>query len=172
VNISVNQNNNLFIQNDKKIKSQTIYIHPSAGVNYDLENIMTVGYRGSLNYSVGWTDVAEIKTIRNLSHSHNLNLNVYLPKKFEWGTECGFNFQPKNSSFNNSLNTIIWNAFVEKKFFKNEKALIKFSVNDILNNNTGYSRSVSRGNTSESERLVIKRYWLLTLTWNFLKSTQ
>ena len=40
----------------------------------------------------------------------------------------------------------------------------------VLNNNTGYSRSVIGSNISESNRFVIKRYWLLTATWNFTKN--
>ena len=55
-------------------------------------------------------------------------------------------------------------------FLKNDQALVKFSVNDILNDNNGYTRYLNGSNVYESNRLVIKRYWLLTLTWNFTKS--
>jgi len=88
----------------------------------------------------------------------------------ELGTDCLFTVQPKNESFNSSISTTQWNAYLQKKLFKNDQALVKLSVNDILNANTGYSRGVYGNNKYESEQLVIKRYVMLSMAWNFSKS--
>lgn len=124
----------------------------------------------TVNYNVGWSDIVDNKTNRNLSHTHNMDATAFLPGKFELRSDCHFNFQPQNSLFKSSLNTIQWNASVEKKLFKKDQVFVKLSVNDILNQNTGYYRGVYGNTVSESNRLVIKRYWLLTLGWNFSKS--
>jgi hypothetical protein len=82
-------------------------------------------------------------------------------------SDCNVNFQPKNSAFSSSITYVKWNASITKKLLKNDKGLVRLSVNDILNNNTGYSRSVSGSNIYESNRLVLKRFWMLTLEWSF-----
>jgi hypothetical protein len=138
------------------------------GANWDWEKIMTLGYRAGIIYNFGKSDITKVR--RNFSHNHNINTTVYLPGKFDLGSDCAFNFQPKNSSFSSNFNTIRWNAYLQKKFFKKEMLQAKISVNDILNNNTGYGRSVYGNNVYEYNRMVIKRYFLMTITWNFSKS--
>jgi hypothetical protein len=127
-------------------------------------------YRGGVNQSTGWSDIAGRTNTSTLNHTHTISATNYLPWHMELANDCTFNFQPKNGSFNTNFNTIQWNAFIRKKFLKNDQAVIQLAANDILNNNTGYSRSVIGSNVSESNRFVIKRYWLLSLTWNFSKS--
>lgn len=170
INSSFGRYGSYSIQNGRKIKNESIYVNTSFSLNYNWKDNLTLGYRGSVNYNIGYSDVANFQTTRNLSHRHSLNTTAYLPLKIEFSSDCSFNFQPKNGSFSTNFNTIQWNASLQKKFLRNEQGVIKFSVNDILNNNTGYNRSVYGSNVYESDRLVIRRYWLLTLAWNFSKS--
>ncbi|HEX7902599.1 MAG TPA: outer membrane beta-barrel protein [Chitinophagaceae bacterium] len=168
--LSFNKYGNMYIQNNKKVKNESMYINASAGMRHTWENHLTTGYTARLIYNIGWSDIPGYKTRLTFSHVHSFNITSYFLKKFELGSDCSFNFQPKNSSFNKNLNTIRWNASLQRKFLKGDKGAIKLSMNDILNNNTGYSRNVSGNNINEWNRSVIKRYWLLTLTWNFSKS--
>lgn len=169
ISTNVSKYGNYSIQNDRKIKSESLNLSTRASLAHDWKDVMTTSYAASINYNVGRSNVVGNKTNRTVSHTHTLNNNFYLPFKMELGSECNFTFQPKNSSFNSSINIIQWNAFLQKKFLKSDMASVRFSVNDILNNNTGYSRNISGNYTSESNRFVLKRYWLLTLTWNFTK---
>jgi len=157
------------IQNDRKIKNQSLNLGTRASLAHDWKDVMTTSYSASINYNIGRSDVIGNKTNRTVSHTHTLNNNFYLPFKMELGSDCNFTFQPKNSSFNSSISIIQWNAFLQKKFLKSDMASVRFSVNDILNKNTGYTRNVSGNSINESNRFVLKRYWLLTLTWNFTK---
>jgi hypothetical protein len=47
---------------------------------------------------------------------------------------------------------------------------LKFGVYDILNLNRGYQRNFSSYSFSETYYETLKRFWLLTLTWNFSKN--
>lgn len=170
VSANIGKSGGNIIQNGVKIKNENVYSSARISLAHDWENVMTTSYTGSANYNVGWSDAPNNRTNRNFSHTHSLTNNFFLPFKMELNSDCNFQFQPKNNAFNKSINIIQWNAFLQKKFLKNDEAIIKFSVNDILNQNTGYSRNVSGNNVYESNRLVLKRYWLLTLTWNFTKS--
>ena len=55
------------------------------------------------------------------------------------------------------------------QYFK-EKFEAGISVNDILNENRGYDRSFSDNRYSETYYNTLKRFWMLTLTWNFSKN--
>ena len=139
-------------------------------INHEWTKVMSTGYKGTISNNWGWSDIPNRPNTRYFNHSHAVNATVYIPWHMEFTSDCNFNFQPKNASFNSSINTIQWNAFVQKKFLKNNQAVIRFSVNDILNNNNGFNRYVVGSNVYESNRFVIKRYWLLSATWNFSKS--
>ena len=170
VRFYASKNGNYTIQNDQQLKNESLNLNGSFSLNYDFKKLLTAGYKGNVSKNIGWSNIPGRRNTSTLTHSHDLDVTVYLPGRLELTNDCTFNFQPKNASFNTNFNTIQWNAFLQKKFLKNDQAIIKFSVNDILNNNTGYRRSVNGSNVYESDKLVIKRYWLLTMTWNFSKS--
>jgi hypothetical protein len=170
VNFSINKSGNYSIQNDNKLKNESFGVSGAFSINHEWKKVMTSGYRGSVNNNWGWSDIPGRANTRSFNHVHSVYANIYMPWKMELNSECTFNFQPKNANFNSSINTTQWNAFVQKKLLKNSQAVIKLSVNDILNNNNGYYRSVNGSNIYETNRFVIKRYWLLSATWNFSKS--
>ena len=172
INISFNRYGSNYILNDVKVNTKNNNGSVGFSLNYDLENKMSLTYSGSANFSNSKSSYGNAGDKSSFSHSHSISGSFYLPKKIELSSECAFNLQPRNSSFNNSVNIILWNAYLQKKIFKNDKAFVKLSVNDILNNNTGYSRYIDGNNVSEGNRLVIKRYFLLTIGWNFSKSIQ
>jgi hypothetical protein len=170
INVSANKNGSYSIQNDNKLKNESFNMSASFSINHEWKKVMNTGYKGTVSNNWGWSDIPSRPNTRTFNHSHAVNATAYLPWHLELTSDCTFNFQPKNASFNSSVNNIQWNAFVQKKFLKHDQALVKFSVNDILDNNIGYYRSVTGSNVFESDRFVIKRYWLLSVTWNFSKS--
>jgi len=168
VSASLGSYGNYSLINGLKNKNESVYVNTTVGATYDIKELMTINYSARVSYNVSKSTINSIIS-RTWSHYHIVGATFFLPLKLELSSNSVFNFQPKNASFNSSINTIQWDASLTKKVFKNDRGLIKFSVNDILNNNTGFSRYASGGgNTSESYRLVIRRYWLLGFTWNFL----
>ncbi|MFI5193680.1 MAG: outer membrane beta-barrel protein [Chitinophagales bacterium] len=96
--------------------------------------------------------------------------DVFLPLKFQVHTDCEFNFRQKTSVFDVNNNTIFWNAWFGKKFFKSENLLLKIQANDILNQNIGFNRVVNSNYISQNTYTTIQRYLMLTLVWNFTKA--
>lgn len=97
--------------------------------------------------------------------------NVTISKKanMEIGTNLDYQFRQKDPRFpkNNSFTT--WNAYILKRLFKNEYE-VKFGLYDILNQNRGYDRNFNSSSFTETYYSTLKRFWLLTLTWNFSKN--
>ncbi len=169
INLSVNKNGHYNILNNEKLKNESVNANVTFNLQHEWKNIMITSYRGNVTNMWGWSDVQNQPNTRSVSHNHTAGVTGYLPWKMELMSESTFNFQPRNASFNSSINNIQWNASLQKKFLKSDQAVVKLTVNDILNSNNGYSRRVNGINVYESNRFVIKRYWLLSFTWNFTK---
>ena len=56
-----------------------------------------------------------------------------------------------------------------KRFFKDQFD-VSFGVFDILNQNKGYQRDFNSYSYTESYYTTLKRFWMLTLTWNISKN--
>jgi hypothetical protein len=166
IQASVNGNTSYNIINQVKARNSNSSFSMGPGIGYSLPDKLDLNYEANVNYSIGTTSLNNTVN-RTFSHSHQVGATAYLPWKIELATDCNFSFQPKNKTFNSAVNIIMWNAAVQKKLLKGDKGEVKFSVNDLLNRRTGYNRYVYGNTTSESNQLVLKRYFLLTFTWNF-----
>ena len=60
----------------------------------------------------------------------------------------------------------MWNANIAKQFFKKKNGELKFSVNDLLNQNQSITRNQGENYYYDSRTIVLKRYFLLTFTYN------
>jgi hypothetical protein len=62
------------------------------------------------------------------------------------------------------------NASLKKTFTKKDNWEIKFSVNDLLNQNKGINRNISSNFISQTTQQTIQRYFLLSIAYNFNKN--
>lgn len=157
------------LQNNERVKNSSFNAGFRASLNYEWKDIMSTGYTGMLRYNATKANI-EAKTNKFISHVHSLNNTFFLPWSMSVTSTANFTFQPKNSSFNSSFNYVTWNASLIKTVFKSKNLVFKFEVNDILNQTRGFSRSVNGANAFESERFVVRRFWLISATWNFSKN--
>ncbi len=59
----------------------------------------------------------------------------------------------------------LMNAYISRQFFKN-KGTFKFSVNDLLNQNTGVSRTAGANTITDMNFNVLKRYYMVSFTYS------
>lgn len=172
VNLGANlsTNGNYLIQNGEKVRNNNINYGANGGFTKDWEDVCSVELNSRFNFTEGRSSVKNYSTRRNFTHSHSIRGYAHLPFKLELNTDCDMSFQPKNEVFKESLNVFRWNAYVQRTFLRNDELFLRFAVDDILNNNTGYTRTVSGNMIAESNSLVLKRYCMLSLTWNFARS--
>ncbi|HSB93091.1 MAG TPA: outer membrane beta-barrel protein, partial [Flavitalea sp.] len=145
-NKSVNFNMNIGYFKENKFD---VYLNP--GWSY-------VNSKSSINTSVitkYWTSESEA------------GATVQLSKKLEVNTSGNFYFRQKTDFFTQNRNSIKWNAYIAQKFWKNNNGEIRFSVFDILDQNIGFSRNAQSNFIEENTYNTIRRYWLVSFTWNF-----
>ncbi len=99
-------------------------------------------------------------------------VRVVLPKKFEISTDANIQLRQKDPRFTQNNNFTKWNASVTKRFLKNDKMEIKLGIYDILDQNRGYSRNFNSYSFTETYNTTLRRFWLVTATWNISKNGQ
>jgi len=63
----------------------------------------------------------------------------------------------------------LWNATFAKELFDKKQGEIKIGVFDLLNQNVSVSRNVTNNYIQDVQNNVLKRYFLLTFTYNLKK---
>jgi len=94
--------------------------------------------------------------------------DLYLPLNFGAGSDVNYDYTAKTQSFSAEYKTI-WNAYIFKSFRKDESFKISASVNDLLNQNTNFTRGISGNTTTQTNTTGLKRFFMLSLIWDFTK---
>jgi len=71
--------------------------------------------------------------------------------------------------YTGAKNPNVFNTYVERRFLKGNMATLRFAVQDVFNQNTGFSSSQSGTTISQSNYNRLGRYYLLTFTYRFSK---
>lgn len=152
---NVNTNNNFHVRLDfwhEKENKYSFRLSPGIQRNYS---------KSSLRPDVVtryWTSDSEVEG------------TVFLPWKLELNSSANVSIRQKTDVFARDLNAVRWNAYLAKKFWKNSAGEVRFSVFDILDQNIGFQRNATSNFISENTYTTLRRYWLVSFTWNFTKN--
>jgi hypothetical protein len=167
LNAGMNQNVNYVNDVYNVTKSANAGLNISA--SKEKEKKYQVYFDASANYN---SSVSSIQSsLRTNYWIYNLNptVEVYLPFKIQVHADMNCVIRQKTPVFTGNNNVAIVNAFVAKKFGKKELVQVNFSMNDILNQNIGFDRSVNTNTITQTTYSTIGRYGLLSFIWNFNK---
>lgn len=144
----------------------------SVSINPELEYYMEDKFSFSLDFEVGNNLNKLGKNEWNSFWTLDPGVTLkYMPvKRWKIRTDFTYSYKQKTPPFNTSFNRITWNAFTSYDVNKKRTIQATFRVQDILNQNNGYSRYFSGNILTESNNLTIRRYWLVGLVWKFNKS--
>ncbi len=140
------------------------------GFNKYKEKKYSIWYRYRFNYNFSKSTVQSAYTTNYWTQNHNFGFNVTLPGKFEINSDVDYDLRQKTNVFTTNNNVFLWNAYIGRHLLKNDKAIIKITGNDLLNQNKGYDRNISSSTLTERNYQTIRRYFTLAFTWNFSKS--
>lgn len=96
------------------------------------------------------------------------NASYYLPAKFIIASDIRYNYSAATQAFE-AQRKAIWNASINKTFLKEDKLKVTLAVNDLLDQNTNYSRRISGNMITQSNTNGIKRYFMFSVSWDFTK---
>ncbi|MEO6820147.1 MAG: outer membrane beta-barrel family protein [Ginsengibacter sp.] len=164
-NAFLNQNTN-FVNGVRNI-SKNLTFSPDIGFSKRKNNVYDIRVNFSPSYTNSTSSISKAATTKYWTYNISANGNYTFPGKIELGSNIDFQFRDKINASDLNNNVIFWNAYVEKKFLKKDQLTLRASVNDILDQNKGYSRTVQTDAIVERNYLTFQRYGLLTLTYNF-----
>jgi Outer membrane protein beta-barrel family/Carboxypeptidase regulatory-like domain len=155
------------------VTQKSINTNSSYGLRFGLSKEKEKKYDISFNSEI--TRVNSKSSINNgalanyWQGSLSTDIEITLPFKFRFETDLSYKTKQKDPRFPAKNTFTLWNASLTRNLLK-DKLEAGISVNDILNENRGYDRSFSDNRYSETYYNTLKRFWMLTLTWNFSKN--
>ena len=170
VGLGLNSFRNVNFSNDEKYISNNNALTPSLGLTFNWQNIMEISPNYSISLSKSSYDIALFEDRTYTQHSFSARTRTSILKNFEWLNNLNYNYNPniaegfKKSSWN-------WNATLAYKF-AGDKFVSTFKVYDILNQNTNARRTATENYIQDSESTILKRYFMLSLKWNFNNSSK
>jgi hypothetical protein len=152
-------------------------VNDNANVNFNIdfwhekENKYSIRFSPRAAYNTSKSSLVPDAPTRYWTSDSDIEGTVHLPWKLELNSMVTFSFRQKTDVFNRDLNATRWNAYLAKKFWKNSAGEVRFSVFDILNQNIGFQRNANSNFVTEDTYTTIRRYWLVSFTWNFTKNS-
>ncbi|MDB5245736.1 MAG: hypothetical protein JWQ40_130 [Segetibacter sp.] len=168
LNMNTNRNNNIVNGRNNVTNNQSF--GAQLGFNKYAEKKYSLYMGLNVNYNTSNSSIRRDVKTNYITQNHYFNFNVTLPFKLEFNTDVNANLRQKTSTFDNNNNVIVWNAYVGRKLFKNDKGLISIRGNDLLDQNKGFSRFIGSNVVTENSYTTLRRYFMLNFTWNFSRT--
>jgi hypothetical protein len=154
------------INNIKGITNSTS-LTLTPGISYSKEDVMYLSLDLGTIYTNTTNTNQTSRNIQFLSFNPTFSSNFYLPKNFEIGTDFDYQYNPAVGPYATSFNRFIWNSYAAYKMLAGKNLEWRFSITDMLNQNTGYERTTTLNNNSERFFQTLGRYWMVGMIWNF-----
>ena len=148
----------------------SVLIKQSAGLNLNLEKVVNWGFNASLTYNKVSYSAASManQNQRYYTQSYSTDISFLGLKNWVFGTDFDYFVNTGlGAGYNQSIP--LWNASMAYEVFKKRNGELKFSVRDLLNQNQSIGRSVGDNYVEDTRSLVLRRYFLLTFTYNLNK---
>jgi hypothetical protein len=166
--INVNHNTNFI--GDQKNENDSYSFGGGPNLSYDKEKKFSIWISTEFYHNVSKTSLRSDLVTRYWTQEHFADVNIFLPWKMEFGSSCSFNLRQKTSVFEKNNNSILWNARLDRKLFKNDVARLRFEARDMLDQNIGFNRNINSNFISERTYNTIRRNFMLTFIYNFSKN--
>jgi hypothetical protein len=164
---TVNISRNVNLINNVKNETNSTTLGMLVSVRMNKKDKFELNLSGEPTFNQSKSTISSVSNTNYWTYNFSMDGNVQLPGKLELGSSVDFNLRQKINAFDQNNNVILWNAYLEKKFMKSQALTLRASINDILDQNKGYSRVIQPSAIQERRYLTFRRYGLITLTYNF-----
>ena len=147
--------------------TRTFAITQGLGVNF-IKTKFDIGLKANLGYNVLNYSINKNLNEDYWTQTYNADVTVRLPKNFILSTNFDYLINTgRAAGFNQKIP--LWNASLSKQVFKNKNGELKFSVNDILNQNESITRTAGDNYLLDTRSMVLRRYFMVSLLFNLNK---
>jgi hypothetical protein len=139
----------------------------SAGAGWSLASNVSVNTDFTFGYTCTYNDsrgsLASAVHSQYFEHQVTARLNLIFWDGFVMRHEV--NQQCYSGSSTYRQHSLLWNASIGKKFFKNKNFELSIRGYDLLQQNKNYARTVTSTYVQDTHSNIIGRYYLLTATY-------
>jgi hypothetical protein len=168
-NTLVNYNRNVSLLYKQKNYSNAILISQTIGINYN-KKALDMGVNASVAYNSITYSLQPKLNSDYFVQTYSTDFSYSFLKRFIISSDFDYII---NSGLSSGFNQKIpyWNAGIACQLFKKKDGELKLSVNDILNQNQSVTRSTSDNFIQDVNSNVLRRYFMLTFTYNLRKGS-
>lgn len=160
-----NYTRNIVLVNDVRSYAHNVSATPRINGRINLNDKFELSESYNLTFNKSSYESDFYTDLNFKTHSSETELIVRLPKKMVWETTYRIQYNTQTvAGYNNNIQ--IWNAALTLLFLKNDRAQLKFAVNDILNTNTRRYINISENTIRDTQTNNLGRHGLVTLTYN------
>lgn len=168
-NASVNGNTYYNFVNTELNETNTYSLNGGLYISKQKAKKYSIFLRWSPNYQITESSLQNNLSNNGWGYNASGSFQVFLPGKMELSTDGQYQYTAATESFDDEFKRFIWNAALTKKFLKKENLRLSLSGKDLLNQNKGFSRFAYENRFTETNNTTIKRYFMLSLVWDFNK---
>ncbi len=169
VGFNVNGNTAYNYSNDSLNMSKNYVYSPSLDISMHKEKKIDMGLSFGPTYTISQTSLQPNINNNGWGAKADLNGTIYLPLNFQIGTYSSYQYNAATASFNSDFSQLLLNMFIIKTFGKKNNLMIELWGNDLLNQNSGFSRSAQANLITQTTYNTLKRYYMLTINYEFTK---
>lgn len=153
------------IINNIQSNADVFYIGPNGNIRLNLNDKVEISQSYSINLNRSKYDDSFYTNISYNTQQSASELIIRYPKKLVFETNYAITINTQTiAGYNNNIK--FWNAAVTYLFMKNDRAQLKFSVNDILQSNVRRNIQITGNSIIDTQSNNLGRYGMLTLTYN------
>ncbi len=123
---------------------------------------------GGPSYNINKTSLQQNTNNNSYGFNGSGNITLYLPGNFQITSSASYRYTGKTPSLPAVAYTIV-NGAVNKTFLKDNSLKLTATLNDIFNQNIGFSRNPNGAMITQSSWNTIRRFFMIGVTWDFSK---